>query len=375
MKRTYTLLPAALLALVLVWTGCQSTADVPSVGDELLTREQVVDFDDEYGGFNFGDESPAFADPYLATTYGPEADVAYIDPMEDDPAVTRARLRERELQRAHRYLMITWGSLRADSTINFVTDWSGSLSVENGVVLLKRTIAFDARDEILPRTSRDLLEWVSYTRPHFDGIVVALHKLAHKDTMPDDNGFARGDTAHAPLQVTFATEPLTVTFTEDELANLHRVIRVDDHGNAVAFNTVAVMPQPCPSGFLAGQWRDVEDRPGGAFRGKWISHNGLHMGYLRGVYGPNSRGEKVFFGKWINHGGQFYGLLKGRYGAFGDRPGGWFEGVWFNRARHAMGGLKGEWRVGDDITTVDNASRGGYFRGVWAQRCPTTDLR
>jgi hypothetical protein len=375
MKRTYTLLPAALLALVLVWAGCQSTADVPSVGDELLTREQVVDLDDEYGGYNFGDESPAFADPYLATTYGPEADVEYIDPMEDDPAVTRARLRERELRRAHRYLLITWGNLRADTTIDFVTDWSGSLSVENGVVLLKRTIAFDARDEILPRTSRDLLEWVSYTRPHFDGIVVALHGLCRRDTMPDDNGFTHGDTAHAPLEVTFATEPLTVTFTEDELANLHRVIPVDDHGNAVAFNTVVVMPQPCPSGFLAGQWRNVEDRPGGVFRGKWISHNGLHMGYLRGVYGPNSRGEKVFFGKWINHGGQFHGLLKGRYGAFGDRPRGWFEGVWFNRARRQMGGLKGEWRVGDNITTVDNASRGGYFRGVWAQRCPATDLR
>jgi len=117
---------------------------------------------------------------------------------------------------------------------------------------------------------------------------------------------------------------LTVTINEDDLKDLHRIVTVDDAGNAVAFNTITVEPNDCGGGFMAGQWHDVTDRPGGVFRGKWISQNGLHMGYLRGVYGPNSRGEKVFFGKWIGQGGNFKGMLRGHYGSLDVRPGGWF---------------------------------------------------
>jgi hypothetical protein len=169
-----------------------------------------------------------------------------------------------------------------------------------------------------------------------------------------------------PMAVTFKTGPLTVTIMESDLVDLHRVVTVDDAGNAVAFNTITVMPDECPSGFLAGQWRAVADRPGGIFRGKWISANGIHMGYLRGVYGPNSRGEKVFFGKWITRGGRFQGLLRGHYGVSDVRPGGWFEGQWISRNLQVMGGVRGVYGTRD----TDNGRHGGFFRGAWKTRCP-----
>jgi hypothetical protein len=341
-----------------VWLlpGCQTPSDSgDGASDELMTREQVVDLEDEYGGFNFADESVAFGDPYLLANYG-DVDEAYDDATNDDPAVVR----ERRLRHPVRYLMITWGNLEADTTIDFPTDWSGSLSAQNGAIVLKRTIRFDARDEILPRTSRDLLEWRSVTQPNFDGILVALHKIVTSDSTVT----AQLDV---PFSITFKTEPLTVTIQEKDLVDLHRVVTVDDAGNAVAFNTITVMPDACPSGFLAGQWRNVPDRPGGIFRGKWISENGAHMGFLRGVYGTRQTGEKVFFGKWINRGGRFQGLLVGKYGSYPDAPGGWFEGVWLNRALVVKGKLGGVWQTNPNVDAVSPGR--GFFRGRWQMAC------
>jgi hypothetical protein len=90
------------------------------------------------------------------------------------------------------------------------------------------------------------------------------------------------------------------------------------------------------------------------------------MGYLRGIYGVNGRGDSVFFGKWIEENGRFRGLLKGRYGAYpansDRRADGWFEGLWFARDLRVGGALGGAWATGDD-------AEGGFFRGRWVARC------
>jgi len=369
MKRTHIL--ALMLAAATMWivAGCDSPTD-ETTDTELATREQVVDLDDPYGGFSTADEQPAFADPSIPELFGPDLDVAYDDPVENTAVMDR--IRDRYRNRPVTFLMITWGNLEADSTIDFPTDWSGGLLAENGVVCLKRTIAFEGGDAILPRTSPDLLEWTSKTMPHFDGVLVSLYAFTAPDTFGVDST-AVDSVKSSPFSLTFRTPPLTVTFTAEELVDLHRVIQVDEAGNAVAFNTLTVLPTPCPVGFLAGQWRPVSDRPGGVFRGKWVSYNGAHMGYLRGVYGPNSDGEKVFFGKWINRGGQFQGLLVGYYGDNTTEPrtaasaigaGGWFKGVWLNRALRVMGDLGGEWNTRDDAEQP-----GGHFKGRWRKRC------
>jgi hypothetical protein len=343
------------LAAIAVWMigGCSSTEE-PGVDDDLMTREQVVDLDDPFGGFNFGDEEPAFGDATMTETFGPEPDAEYSDPTEDDPDVEKCRRARRPVI----YLMITWGNLEADSTIDFVTDWSGSLSAENGAICLKRTIAWDDHDRIIPRTSRDLLEWESFTKPHFDGILVALHKIVK----PDPTNVAEYD--NVAMSVTFDTGPLTVTIDEENLRDLHRVVKVDEAGNAVAFNTFKISPDACPHGFMSGRWVPVDHRPGGVFRGKWISHNGVHEGYLRGVYGPTSDGDKVFFGKWIRHNGRFQGLLVGYYGDFDAEPGGWYRGVWLTRSLRTGGHMHGVWNTRDDT-----ARPGGFFKGRWKMEC------
>jgi hypothetical protein len=360
MKRIRPILNLALPALLAAWAfaGCDHATDT-DLSNDVSGREQTVNLDDPYGGFNTADEAPAFAESLLTNRYGPETDVA----VNDDVDTTRV-----DRRRPHRFLMVTWGNLRADSLIDFSTDWTGSLCVENGIVVVRRTIQFEPRDYLLPRTSRQCVEWVSHTQPRFDGLIVALLKPPCFDSL--STSIAGIDSLCGdPLTVTFKTGPLTVTFTQEELANLHKVIPVDDAGNAVAFNTLLVMPGQCPQGFLAGQWKDVEDkRYQGVFRGKWVSENGVHMGYLRGVYGENSEGRHVFFGKWITQSGRFQGLLKGGYGVLPSpnarEADGWFEGVWFSRELRAMGGLKGVWGTGQENRDC------GYFRGVWMTRCP-----
>jgi hypothetical protein len=360
MKRTRTVLNLLMISLVAAWvvSGCENSAGTDSAND-VSSRTQTINLDDTYGGYNTADESPAFDDAMLAADYGADSDVEVSDTT-DDPAAVHDNLH------AHRYLMITWGNLRADSLIDFPTDWSGSLCADNAVVVVRRTIRFDARDYLLPRTSRGCVEWVSHTQPHYDGILVSILPM-RCDSMP--TATAKDTLCTKPFSVTFTTGPLTVTLSERDLVDLHRVVTVDDAGNAVAFNTFIVKPGDCPGGFLAGQWKPVQDeRIAGRFRGKWISENGVHMGYLRGVYGENHGGDHVFFGKWINDTGRFQGLLSGSYGtapaASTTEADGWFKGIWYSRELRVAGELGGAWGTGTGATD------GGFFRGTWRRHCP-----
>jgi len=349
------------LASVWAFAGCDHATDTDTTND-VSSREEKVDLDDTYGGYNASDEKPGFDDPTLLAAYGPDGDVA----ITDDVDTTRTD------RRRPRFLMITWGNLRADSLVTFATDWTGGLCAENGVVRVVRTIRFEEpRDHLVPRTSRACVEWVSHTQPSFDGVIVALYKTMNCDSLTD--GATVDSLCDQPLSVTFKTGPLTITFTQEELADLHRVIPVDDAGNAVAFNVVTREPGVCANGFLAGQRKPWDDRTERGvqefFRGRWVSENGLHMGYLRGVYGINRRDEHVFFGKWIAQSGRFRGLLAGHYGLLDEtdtRADGWFEGVWFSRQLRTMGGLRGVWGTSDD-----DGKEGGFFRGAWRERCET----
>ncbi|HET6348055.1 MAG TPA: hypothetical protein VFH88_03130 [Candidatus Krumholzibacteria bacterium] len=362
MHRTRASFSIALIGALAAWAfaGCSQSTGTDASND-VSTRTQTVNLNDPYGGFNTADEQPAFGDQFLLANYGPDANLtvgtAEADTVRPDPT------------RVHRYLMVTWGNLRADSLVTFSTDWSGSLCAENGAVQMVRTIRFDPADHLLPRTSRQCVEWVSHTKPHFDGILVSLFhapcdSLAGVTTaggMPDS---LCGD----PLSVTFTTGPLTVTFSQAELANLHKVIPVDEFGNAVAFNSIVLMPHECPHGFMAGQWKPVADKQyAGIFRGEWMSENGLHAGFLRGIYGQNRRGDNVFFAKWITDSGAFHGIMKGSYGtnpaATADMADGWYDGVWVSRQLQIAGGVHGVWGHGNTDT------EGGFFRGVWGARC------
>jgi hypothetical protein len=331
--------------------GCRTSEGPAAVDDELYTREQVMDLDDAYGGFNFSDEAPGFDDPGLLGEFSEDGEAEFDDPITRDPRVAEFDRRQRD----RLYLMITWGNLCRSREIDFVTDWSGSLTVDPGAIVLKRVIRFEPSDEILPRVRRDLLEWKSQTRGAFDGILVRVYgspSLAAIDTTTDSTA----------TMITFSTERLEVSFSLKDLPNLHRVIEVDNAGNAVAFNAVHVPPQGCPRGFMRGVWRDHPEREGGVFFGRWIAANGHFEGFLRGHYGVNGKGEHVFFGKLINPRGRFMGILAGEYGYGSEKYGGWFSGRWVTGNLRTHGRLKGEWKRHEQ-------DRNGFFRGRWEANC------
>ncbi len=344
---------ALVIAAMVFGAGCSESGGPTGTDDDLYTREQVANPDDPYGGYNFSDESPGFDDPVLLDEFGDDTDFA--DPFESDPIVgARERDREGHL-RGRIFLAIAWGNLHRDSTMTQVTDWTGSLTVDPGAILLKQVIRFERGDYILPRTERGLLEWVSHTSAGFDGILVRIVPC------PPSTIGVQAEIDSANTVITFSTEPFTVSFTLAELPGLHRIVALDD-GNAVAFDAIYVPPRGCPRGFLGGVWRHHPDRERGEFFGKYVSESGLHMGFVKGFYGVNKDGEKVFFGKWISRSGEFRGILRGTYDNFEGEHGGYFAGAWMGRDRRVQGGLEGEWRRKDERP-------GGFFRGVWTTHC------
>jgi hypothetical protein len=354
MSRNRSLASVAFACAVSAWAlvGCSQSTDTNAPGD-ISSRTQSVNLNDPYGGYNTANEKPAFGDPYLGANYGPEHN--------NNVALADSDSTRENHMRVHRYLLVTWGNLNGDSTVTAPTDWSGTLCVQNGIVRPVRTVRFEfPQDHLVPTaTPRTCVQWVSHTLPDFDGILVALHRV------PCDSLATPDSLCADPISVTFTTGPLTVTFNQDELKDLHKVIQVDASGNAVAFNSIVLEPHACPHGFMAGQWKNVPDhRFDGIFRGEWMSDNGLHTGFVRGVYGQNRQGENVFFAKWIGDDGTFRGLMRGRYErnpqASANQPDGWFDGIWFSRDLHVAGNVHGVW-------SQDN--QGGFFRGAWGARC------
>ena len=355
MNRATIYLITLLVVTAMVWvSGCSESDNPAAASDELYTREQVPDLNDEFGGYNLADEPIGFGDPALLDEFGDDAE--FIDPMANNPIVLERECDRDGRLRGRIYLMVTWGNLHRDSTITHVTDWTGGLAVDPGVVIVKRVIRFEDRDRILPRTDPGVLQWESFTRPGIDGVVVRIVPCAHPDTL-DTN--AEADSADTVIS--FRTGPFSVSFSLRELAGLNRIVTLED-GNAVAFNAVRVPAVTCPQGFLRGVWRHHPERPGGVFFGKYVDQLGFHRGFVKGHFGVNKDGENVFFGKWITRSGRFQGILRGHYGRFDDGGAGWFAGGWMGPDRNIRGGLKGEWRHKD-------AYRGGFFRGRWKQEC------
>lgn len=355
MTRTSVFLLAIFIIAATIWvSGCSESENPAAVDDELYTRGQTPDLNDDFGGYNLADEPAGFGDQTLIEEFGDDKD--FEDPMINHPLVLdRNRDREGHL-RGRIYLTITWGNLHRDTTITHKTDWTGGLAVDPGAIVLKKTIRFEDHDQILPRTDPGLLRWESFTKPGIDGVVVRIIP-----GNPRDATLANAEPDSADTIVTFKTGPFGVSFSLRELVGLHRIVTLDD-GNAVAFDAVYVPPVGCPKGFLRGVWRHHGEDARGDFFGKYVDAAGFHKGFVKGHFGVNKDGEKVFFGKWISRRGAFQGILRGHYGNDDEGRAGWFAGRWMGRDRRVEGVLKGEWRH-------KNECRGGFFRGRWKKEC------
>jgi len=362
-RRPITLLLAALL---LIWAvGC---SDNP-----LETAGDTPNLSDDFGGYTATAEPVAFGDSELLEAEGEEE-------LIDDPILSTPAMVELtdDLDAGMFHFRVVWGMIPCDTTVIDVTDWTGSLTVNRGGIAVRRLIRFELnQDYLLPRTDRALVEWVSATTIHNDGIACDIYvppMLPTYDSSWVDDG--QGGTVLVvdtimpePATLTFETGPYTHTFTLDELAALDEIVELDD-GNKVAFQGFQMFRQKCARGMLAGHWGYDEDG-NGVFRGFWFSGNAHVAGYLRGHYGQDDTGRNIFYGKWINRSGEFEGLLRGIWGhkaqstnnqGSRNRPTGWFAGRIFDADREPIGVLGGHYGSAPNF-------RAGWFQGRWKLIC------
>lgn len=355
------MIAAGLIALV----GCSENAT------QTVDATSELNLEAEFGGYTEVAEEPGFGDEELMESESEEQIV------EDNLAATPemvALLSDPE-SGIFRFRAV-WGQLRFDSSVTHPTDWSGSLAISRGGVLIRRTIRFElAQDYILPRVSRELLEWHSITTVHNDGIVADLIVPVPEPILDSTAVIDGSDTTYAvdtlwpdAVTVEFTTGPYSRTFDLGDLASLDTIITLDD-SSQIAFT--AYQNNPCPRGILAGRWGRNEEGQG-VFRGRWIDRTGIVTGWLKGHYGINDEGLRVFYGKWIDRSGQFEGFLRGTWYPNPSeeaneiavcRAGGMFEGGVFLANGDEIGLLKGKYRGACYV-------RGGFFQGRWKLHCP-----
>ena len=359
------------IAALFIFAGCSNN---PS--SDNLPTDNEFDLQSEFGGYTAISESFAFDDPILISESSDDVDYgdpmygsAAFDSLVDDP------------ESGHYHMRIVWGQLRYDSTHTDITDWTGSLSVNRGGEVIRRLIHWELnQDFIIPRTDRKLIEWISKTTVHNDGIVVDLFippVLPIFDTSYVWDIDINGDSVEVmvidttipdiePVEVTFATGPYTRTFSLEELNTLDTIVRLDN-SNAVAFHALKINHRECPAGFFNGFWGYNEEGKG-VFRGMWISKEGFVTGFVKGHFGVNNEGNNVLFGKYISRSGRFEGFIKGTYESSPDdtndptKTTGMFQARIFNADRIAIGALEGKYRSGEYW-------EGGFMQGRWKIRC------
>ncbi len=370
-KTLIVLLPTMLLFWVI---GCSDN----SVENELATNG--INLEDEFGGYSATSEQIGFGDTELLAAAAEEEE--YVDPIMS-PVVVDSMLADPEAG-FYRFCAV-WGMLEYDSTVVNVTDWTGSLTITRGAEVVRRLIRFEPeQDYLIERTDRQLVEWVSKTTVHNDGIVIDLiippvpptfdTTITYVvDSLGDSSQIVVIDTVMPviePVTVSFVTGPYSQDFSLGEIATLDTIVTLND-GNSVALHGIRLDRYPCPRGLLAGHW-GVDENGDGVFRGIWYSRFGKIRGFLHGHYGINDAGHRVFFGKWISESGKFEGFLKGTWRSHPftnmsenavAMPGGFFEGSIYDASRREIGKLRGKYKAAQGHPE-------GFFQGRWKLNCP-----
>jgi hypothetical protein len=376
-----------LLILPLALVGCESAGDGPAGAEQVAVDDyDGIDLNQPFGGLTATDEEEAFGDPYLLQLEqeadGEEAD----DPLAADPEVLRLEAMAGEedpgqpddpsqpARPRFTFLRMTWGMLdgpvdslgRTDESVDLL-DWTGYLSVDRGIVLVRRVILFERpRDHLVrPRPDRRTVAWVSHTGRHYDGLLVEIIEP------PLDPADQPTTEPPPPNMLHFETAAYSGSFAVSELPDLDEIFPVRPEGNAIHLTGFRLSDLTrCPKGFLAGIWRtlpgiEVEPTAGvaGIFRGRWVGLYGHLDGFVKGRWGYDDAGQCVFAGKWISRRGQFRGLLRGTWESVEARPGhGLFHGEWVNAAGSVQGVLGG-------ATFHRPEAPGGFFEGRWSTLC------
>jgi hypothetical protein len=335
-------LPLALL-IALPATACLSQG---GSGDNTETEDIATSLEQTNGGYDTEDEAPLFgAEAEAVFAAGAiEAETAVADPFAVDPSVVSL-----DSARAGFQVVVLWGKLPADRNAEEIRDWSGSLQISRGALVVRHTIGFEDRtDHLLPRTVRDTVAFESVTKPYVDGLALTV-----VDPTVSPNPTDRA------LALTYTSKDGT-TSLRLELAQLANGPVVVDAGGG--FKMIAIahrrLADPCDRGFMRGRWHAVSPTMG-RFFGIVANEEGERVGHVRGIYGQRRDGEPVLFGKFINREGHFRGILTG---TFGD---GTYRARWVTRA--------GDHGTAHGVYFAGPNERAGGFLGRWAETSCTDD--
>ncbi|MEN8005961.1 MAG: hypothetical protein ABFS42_03060 [Candidatus Krumholzibacteriota bacterium] len=382
MNRNYILLVAGVLLALYLLAGCSNedselTAANLTGGDDY----EQLDLGDPYGGLTASDEEVAFGDEGLKAMLLAEEQEVVDDPTADNPLVREMEERSRNMERytdgerpRFTFLRLRWGMLRGpdDSTTIEppcdVTDWTGTIRTDRGLVVVKRMIKFEfpADHVVFPRLNPQTVAFISRTTCHYDGLLIQIiEPPLDPSTEPE---VANKLYIDMPL---YQGE-----FLVSDLVDMDQVIDVDDQGNRIQLNGFGLDDiEICPKGFLSGRYRHMrQDRPDtvntedqgerlGVFAGAWITLNGRIHGFMRGGYGVTAEGERVFVGKFIDRQGRFMGLMRGGWDPAGEEGDlGEFRGAWVTRNGNVEGLLGGRAHPVPGYP-------GGFYEGRWTTLC------
>lgn len=383
----FLLILAAVALMGLLTAGCSDDSSNPLVEDSSGSDQyEDFDFSKDYGGLTVSDETEAFEDEALMAMMQAEDDEIVDDPMAQDPEVLQWERMgqgpsdpENPNRPRFTYLTLRWGMIQGpDDTLVVdpegleTLDWTGEIHTDRGLVVVKRVLAFERPGDhlVFPRLNPQTVAFVSHTRGHFDGLILQIIER------PQDDEFAEPNLLH------INTGPFAGEYPVSELMEMDELIDVDEAGNRLQLTGFTLSDiDYCPKGFLSGRYRvlslcenegepqgegegeGVEGEHLGNFTGAWTDLTGRIQGFLRGGYGLDPEGNRIFVGKYIARGGQFRGLISGTWepGEADDVLSS-FTGQWVGR-----NGLV-EGLLGGDAYPVEDYP-GGFFAGRWTTLC------
>lgn len=293
------------------------------------------------GGLDMEDEAPMFGEEELFASANLADEIEVTDELAEDPEVVAMGALDGAL-RIH--AAIRWGQIPFDLSAESVIDWSGTISVNRGAIIVRRAIAFEpVTGDVVerPRTDPRAVSFTSTTKPANDGL-----RLTIIDPTPD---------AAEPLVLDYSDASGSVYSVEvSELLGAPQSFDVGVEGNRIVAVAVPALGADCAHGFLRGRWHRVAPNRG-RLLGRVRAANGELLGHMRGLYGQRANGNRVFFGKYINTDGAFRGIFAGRY------QNGHFRGLWMAQGGN-VGALGGHYRE-----TIPGPEVGGHYLGRWAE--------
>ena len=350
------------LSLVIFLTHCGSNDNPTTVASrtlsDLLETDQATwenALADPFA-LGTGDESAQFNDATLSTIEGEEG--TYTDATtlaKPNMIMTDGILPTTGIACKPYLIRLRWGQFPYNDTIATTTDWSGSVSVNRGTLILKRPIAFDLGDSVATRTDRTVISFTSRTKRHFDGLAIKYFECQKDGTIAATNTNRTTLTFTSPVftksydlaqltgtstATTTGTSTTGVIITEENVDTLGNKFQIQ----SIQLSNISNLCQ----GVMHGRWHKLPNRSGGLFRGiVQAGENFRRVGHVMGVYGTNKNTEKVWSAKLISHKGGFVGIMKGS--SIGTSTG-TFSGKIFNRDKKEIGMVSGNYVEGEDKT-------------------------